>query len=137
VISLSWCIAAAAFGMAVVRTPWGIGAFVAVISVVAVPMNVVLDTYEVQMIPDAMIGRVTTAIDLMANGLRWLAPIAVGTIVEATSATTCAVVWGSALTVVAVLTMVNRSLHVLDVPIGQVRDPGDPVMPASAPEARA
>jgi hypothetical protein len=120
VIGLSWLIAGAAFGMAVVPAPWGIGALLAVVTVVAVPLNVVFDTYEMQIIPDALTGRVSTAVDLAANGLRWLAPLSVGVVVEATSTRTCAIIWGAALALVAVLVMVNRSLHVLDQPVEQV-----------------
>jgi MFS family permease len=117
VIALSWAMAAAAFGMAVVTPAWGIGALVAVVTFVAMPLNVVLDTYEMQIIPDELVGRVSTTIDLAANGLRWAAPLIVGVIVEAASATTCAVVWGSAFVLVAVAVVFNRSLRVLDQPI--------------------
>ncbi len=121
VVALSWCLAFAAFTMAVVRSPWGIGAALALVSVVAVPLNVTLATYEAQLIPDALIGRVTTSLDLAANGLRWLAPITIGVIVGATSAPTAAVVWGAAFSVVALVALFNGSLHVLDEPIEQVR----------------
>lgn len=122
VIALSWCIAAAAFAMAVVPTPWGIGAMLAVVSFVAVPLNVVLATYEMQIIPDAMLGRVSTAIDFAANGLRWVAPLLVGAVVEATSASSAAVVWGTAFVAVALVVPLNRSLHVLDQPIEEVAE---------------
>jgi MFS family permease len=120
VITLTWVIAIAAFGMAVIPAPIGIGAMLALVSVVAVPLNIILDTYEMQIIPDAMLGRVSTTIDLAANGLRWVAPLLVGTIVEATSARTCAVIWGSALTVLAIVVMTQRSLDVLNQPIEAV-----------------
>jgi MFS family permease len=120
VIALSWCVAAAAFAMAVVPSPWGVGAPLAVVTVVAVPLNIVLETYEMQIIPDALLGRVTTAIDLAANGLRWVAPLAVAGVVELSSAPTAAVVWGVAFVVVALLVVFNRSLHVLDRPVEQV-----------------
>jgi MFS family permease len=119
-IALSWCITAAAFGMAVVGTPWAIGAMMAVVSLVAVPLNVVFETYEMQIIPDAMLGRVSTAVDLGANGLRWVAPLAIGLIVDATSAATAALVWGIAFALIAVIVQVNRSLHLLDQSVEQV-----------------
>jgi MFS family permease len=128
-IALSWCISAAAFVMGVVPSQWGIGAPLAVVTVVVVPFNIVLETYEMQIIPDAMLGRVTTAIDLAANGLRWVAPLAVAVVVENSSAPTAAVVWGIAFVVVALFVVFNRSLHVLDRPIEQV---AAPVSPAAA-----
>lgn len=117
VIALSWCMALAAFAMAVIPSPWGIGPALAVVSFVAVPLNVVFDTYETQLLPDAMLGRVTTAVDLAANGLRWLAPLAVGFIVSASSPATAAAVWGGAFCVVSLLVQVNRNVHVLDQPV--------------------
>jgi hypothetical protein len=120
VIALSWCMAGGAFVMAAVTTPWGIAAVLAVVSFVAVPLNIVFSTYEMQIIPDALYGRVSTAIDLAANGLRWAAPLTVGFLVEATSARAAAVVWGIAFVAVTLVVIGNRSLHVLDVPIEQV-----------------
>jgi len=119
VIALSWAMAVAAFAMSALPA-WGIGAMVSVVSFVAVPLNVTFDTYEMQIIPDAMLGRVTTTIDLAANGLRWLAPLAVGFLVEATSARTTTLLWGAAFVIVTLLVMVSRSVHVLNRPIAEV-----------------
>jgi hypothetical protein len=119
VIGLSWAMAAAAFAMSALPA-WGIGLMVSVTSFVAVPLNVTFDTYEMQIIPDAMLGRVTTTIDLAANGLRWLAPLTVGLLVEATSAQTTALIWGGAFVVVTLLVMANRSVHVLNRPVTDV-----------------
>lgn len=121
VVALSWAMAAAAFAMSALPA-WGIGVMVSVISLVAVPLNVTFDTYEMQIIPDAMLGRVSTTIDLAANGLRWLAPLTVGLLVEATSAQTTALMWGGAFVVVTLLVMANRSVHVLNRPVTEVAE---------------
>jgi hypothetical protein len=120
VIALGWCMAAAAFAMALVDSAWAIGPALAVVTFVAVPLNVVFDTYETQLLPDEMVGRVTTAIDLAASGLRWAAPLAVGFAVSATSAATAAAIWGAAFSVVALLVQLNRSVRVLDQPVEAV-----------------
>jgi MFS family permease len=130
VIGLSWAIAAAAFGMAVVPWSLGIGAMMAIVSVVAVPLNIVLATYEMTIIPDELMGRVSTTLDLAANGLRWAAPLVIGLVVESTSATTCAVIWGIAFVVIAVSVMFNRSLRVLDQPIDRIKPVPAPSGPA-------
>lgn len=119
VIALSWTMAAAAFAMSALPA-WGIGLMVAVTGFVAVPLNVTFDTYEMRIIPDAMLGRVTTTIDLAANGLRWAAPLTVGLLVESTSAQTTALIWGGAFVVVTLLVMTNRSVHALDRPVTEV-----------------
>jgi MFS family permease len=122
VIALSWAMAAAAFAMSALP-PWGIGLMVSVVSFVAVPLNVTFDTYEMQIIPDEMLGRVTTTINLAANGLRWLAPLTVGLLVEATSAKVTALIWGGAFVVVTLLVMANRSVRVLNRPVVEVAAP--------------
>jgi MFS family permease len=123
VVALGWCMAAAAFSMGLISSPWSIAPALAVVTFVAVPLNVVFDTYETQLLPDEMVGRVTTAIDLAANGLRWAAPLAIGFVVNATSAATAAVIWGGTFSVVALLVQVNRNVYVLDQPIETIAAP--------------
>jgi hypothetical protein len=120
VIALSWVMGLAALAMAVVGSPWGIGALLGVVTLIAVPLNVVLDTYEMQIIPDALLGRVGNALNLAANGFRWLAPITVGVVVDATSPAVATAIWGGALLSVAAVVQFNRSLHLLERPIEQV-----------------
>jgi MFS family permease len=117
VIALSWTLAAAALGIALIPSAWAIGVMLAVVNLVATPMNVMFSTYEVQVIPDHLLGRVTTTLDLAANCLRWIAPLAVGFLVEATSARTTGLVWAAAFAAVASLVVVNRSLQLLDRPL--------------------
>jgi hypothetical protein len=109
--------------MGLISSPWSIAPALAVVTFVAVPLNVVFDTYETQLLPDEMVGRVTTAIDLAANGLRWAAPLAIGFVVNATSAATAAVIWGGTFSVVALLVQVNRNVYVLDQPIETIAAP--------------
>jgi MFS family permease len=120
IVGLTWCMAVSALVIAGMPTAWGIGLMLGVVSFVAVPMNVKLSTYEMRLIPDAALGRVTATLDLMGNGLRWLAPLAIGVLVELTSPATGALFWGSAMVVLAVVVGMNKSLHVLNQPIGQV-----------------
>lgn len=119
-LALSWALGIACFVMAAVRDPWALGVVQAIVLLVLVPINVVMETYELQIIPDPMIGRVSSAISLAANGLRWAAPLTVGFLVQSTSAVHAMLFWGAAFLVVALAAQVNRSLHVLDQPIDQV-----------------
>jgi hypothetical protein len=119
-LALSWALGAACFVMAALPNPWALGVVQAVVLLLLVPLNVVMDTYELRIIPDAMIGRVSSTITLASNALRWAAPLTVGFLVQATSSVRAMLVWGIALLVVALLSQVNRSLHVLDQPIDEV-----------------
>jgi hypothetical protein len=120
VIALSWVMGLAALGMALAGSPWGIGALLGVVTLIAVPLNVVMDAYEMQIIPDALLGRVGNALNLAANGFRWLAPITVGLVVDATSPGVATAIWGGALLSVAAVVQFNRSLHLLEQPIERV-----------------
>jgi hypothetical protein len=80
----------------------------------------VMETYEMQIIPDALVGRVSNTISLVANGLRWTAPLVVGFVVQATSPKVAMIIWGGAFVVVAALVQVNRSLKLLDQPLETV-----------------
>jgi hypothetical protein len=117
VVALSFCVAGAALGIALIPSPVGIGGMLALISFVAVPMNVMFEIYEIQTIPDHLLGRVTTTLELSANALRWIAPLAVGFLVEATSAQTTALIWAAAFGLVAVQVLRSRALRVLDTPL--------------------
>jgi len=120
VVALSWALGFACIAMAAVGSPWAIGGIQAVVLLVIVPLNVVMETYETQIIPDALMGRVSNTITLTAQGLRWMSPLAVGFLVQATSPTRATLIWGGAFLVVAVLVQVNRAVHLLDVPIEEV-----------------
>ncbi|HMC68453.1 MAG TPA: MFS transporter, partial [Mycobacteriales bacterium] len=124
VLALTWCLTAAAFAVAAFPTPVGIALAFGAVSVVAVPLNVMFATYEMQLVPDRLLGRVSTTLNLTANGLRWTAPIAVGVLVEATSARTAAVIWACAFVIPSVFVMFSHSLGLLDTPITEVRAAG-------------
>jgi MFS family permease len=119
VIAVSWILVAAMFGVALVPNPWAIGALIAVTFVLIAPLNVVFGTYEARMIPDALMGRVSSAINFGASSIRWLGPLSAGALASAFSPSVATLVFAGVQAAVAVSTFVASGLHVLDRPIDE------------------
>ncbi|RAG85848.1 MFS transporter [Streptacidiphilus pinicola] len=120
VIVISWISAAVVVGIAFVPTPWMIGALLAAMLFLAAPLNVVFSTYEAKMIPDALLGRVTSAINFGAASIRWLGAIAAGALASAFGATTATLCFAGVLAVVAIGTLRASGLYVLSRPIDEL-----------------
>lgn len=73
-----WLFAATFALVAVVPTWWWIGVVLAVAMIAVVPLNVVVETYVVRLVPDAMSGRVSAVNRFGAQGLAWLGPLLAG-----------------------------------------------------------
>ncbi|MFD8078864.1 MFS transporter [Streptomyces sp. NPDC059718] len=121
VILLSWVTVVVFAAIGVVPLPWLIGVLVAVLLFLVSPINVIFATYETRMIPDELMGRVSSAIDSGASSLRWLGPLSAGILSSAFGPTTAMLLLTAVVALVAVGTQVARGLRVLDVPIGDVR----------------
>jgi MFS family permease len=120
VITVSWLMALGPVCMAVVPWPWAIGALLALMMFLIGPINVVFGTYEARMIPDALMGRVSSAINFGAASIRWLGPLAAGYLAATFGPTAATLVLAGVLTAIAASTLVARGLHVLNQPIDQV-----------------
>jgi hypothetical protein len=81
------------------------------------PINVVFATYEARTIPDALMGRVTSAINFGAASIRWLGALGAGLLASVSSPTTATLAFAGVLAAVAVSTHLASGLHVLDHPI--------------------
>jgi len=120
VITVSWLLALGLAGIALVPSPWAIGALLAVMTFLIGPINVVFETYEARMIPDALMGRVSSAINFGAASIRWLGPLGAGYLAAALSPTAATLFIAGVLAAIAVSTHIARGLHVLDQPVDQI-----------------
>jgi hypothetical protein len=77
-------------GIALVPSPWAVGALLALLLFLGGPINVILETYELQIISDDLIGRVSTTVTLYAQLLRWGGPLVAGGIAQAYGPTAAA-----------------------------------------------
>ncbi len=121
VMAVSWLTALGSVGIALVPWPWAIGALLAAMMFLIGPINVVFETYEARMIPDALMGRVSSAINFSAASIRWLGPLAAGYLAATIGSTAATLVIAGVLTAIAVSTHIARGLHVLNEPVDQIR----------------
>ncbi|MGH6654102.1 MAG: MFS transporter [Actinocrinis sp.] len=128
VITVSWLMALTPVGIAVVPWPWAIGALLALMMFLIGPVNVVFSTYEARMIPDALMGRVSSALNFGAASVRWFGPLGAGSLAAAFGPTAAMLVFAAVLAAIAASTLVARGLHVLDQPVDQIAVPANRVL---------
>ncbi|MGP3955795.1 MFS transporter [Nonomuraea sp. 3N208] len=117
VIVLSWTMAVVVAGIAFVPAAWMVGALLALMMFFFAPVNVVLSTYEARTIPDALMGRVTSAINFGAESIRWLGVLGAGFLASAFGPATAILVFAGVMAAIAVSTHFAGGLHVLNQPI--------------------
>jgi MFS family permease len=117
VIAVSWMAAVVAAGIAAVPDPWAIAVLLALLLFLIAPINVVLSSYEAQVIPDALMGAVSSAINFGAASLRWLGAIGAGFLASALSPATATLIYAAVLAAMAVSTHIAKGLYVLRQPI--------------------
>jgi MFS family permease len=136
----AWAFAASLAAVAAVPRPWQIGAVVLVVMLTMVPMNVVLETYVVRLVPDAYTGRVSAVTRFGSQALAWTGPLVAGLL-----AALFGVPGGLLALLVAVVPLalalhLTGSLRILDSPVAQVQelavDGPEPAGDASADSSR-
>ncbi|MEV6247786.1 MFS transporter [Streptomyces sp. NPDC051742] len=107
---------------AVVPEVWQIGVVVCLAGLTAVPVNVILQTYVMQLVPDELLGRVAAVNRFGAYSLEWAGPMLAGGLVF---------VFGVAGGVLALLVLLvplgvtvtaSRSLDILATPVNEVNE---------------
>lgn len=120
VVAVSWASAVLVVGIAFVPAPWVIGVFLALMMFLVAPLNVIFATYEARMIPDALMGRVTSAINFGAASIRWLGAIAAGVLATGIGPTGATLVFAAVLGAVALGACLAGGLRVLGQPVDQI-----------------
>lgn len=116
VIAVSWMIAAVALCMGFVPGTWSVGALLAVMMFLISPLNVVLATYEMEIIPDELMGRVQSAMNVAATSVQWLGPLGAGLLASAFGPTAATAVFACVMAVLAIATHFSGGLRALDRP---------------------
>jgi hypothetical protein len=103
--------------------------------VVVVPLNVILMSYETRLVPDALSGRVSSAITFGANGFRFVGPLVAGFVALRWGPTVAGLLLTAVVTLVAVCAPFAAGLHLLDQPLDTVEElpTADPVPDAAGP----
>ena len=117
VIAVSWLIAVVALGMGLVPGIWTVGGFLALMMFLNSPLNVVLATYEMEIIPDELMGRVQSAMSVAATSIQWLGPLGAGLLASAFSPMTATITFAGIMTVLAIVTHFSGGLRALEKPV--------------------
>ncbi|MGW4566109.1 MFS transporter [Streptomyces sp. NPDC004561] len=125
-----WVFTAGLVAAAAVPEWWQIAVVVCLAQVATVPVNIVLQSYVMRLVPDRLLGRVAAVNRFGAYALEWVGPLLAGLL-----AAVFGVAWGLAalllvLVPLAVALMTSRALDVLAVPLDRVAELG-----SSVPEA--
>jgi MFS family permease len=120
VVTASWLMALVVAGVAVVTNPWAIGVLMALFMFVVGPLNVLFSTYQVKIIPDALMGRASSGIEFGASSIRWVGALGAGVVASALSPAWATGIVAVVLGLIAASTLVARGLRVLDEPLDEV-----------------
>jgi MFS family permease len=112
----AWIFVAALGGVAVVPRPWQIGAVLLVAMLAMVPLNVVLESYVVRLVPDKYSGRVSAVTRFGGQGLQWTGPLLAGLLADTLGASGGTLVFMALTVPLAVVLHFTPALAVLDQP---------------------
>jgi hypothetical protein len=115
-----WGFAASFAVVAVVPAWWEIGVVLAVAMLAVVPLNVVVETYVVRLVPDALSGRVSAVNRFGAQGLAWIGPLLAGALASGLGAPGAALALAGLTVPLALAVHLTRSLGVLDRPVEEI-----------------
>ncbi len=118
VLAASWIIGPAVVGIAAAPHPWEIGAIAAFLVFLIVPLTVLLESYQLRIVPDALMGRVSSALSFGTSGLLWTAPVTAGVLADNFGVPTAMIVLSVAFVALALWSTFAPAVHLLDRPGG-------------------
>ncbi|MEU0393702.1 MFS transporter [Streptomyces sp. NPDC006208] len=119
----AWMFVASFAVVALVPRPWQIGLVMMVGMTSMVPMNVVTESYEVRLVPDAYLGRVAATGQFLFQGVQWVGPLAAGILADAAGVERAVLILAGAMALLALtLHLARRQLHILDTPLAEVQE---------------
>jgi predicted MFS family arabinose efflux permease len=114
VLATSWTLVGAVTAGAFVPRTWEIGVIAAFTVFLVVPRYVVLETYELRVVPDELMGRVTAALGFGARALMWTAPLTAGLFADNFGVPTALLVLAGVFAVLAVWSTFARAVRLID-----------------------
>jgi MFS family permease len=115
VLSASWAVVLASVGVAFAPKPWQIGVIGAALVFLIVPLTVVLETYELRVVPEALLGRVLSARQFAVSSLLWTSTPVAGVLADAFGAGSAVLVLAGCFGVTALWTTASRAVRLVDV----------------------
>lgn len=114
VLAASWTIVPATVGIAAAPRPWEIGAIAAFLVLLVVPLTVLLESYQLRIVPDQLMGRVSSALSFGTSGLLWTAPVTAGVLADNFGVPTAMFVLSGAFVCLALWSTLAKAVHLLD-----------------------
>jgi MFS family permease len=133
-LTAGWLLAAATLLTGLVPRAWQIALAVCLVIVIIVPLNALLDSYQIRIVPDRLSGRVSATVTFAAQSLQWTGPLLAGVLADAFGAPTATLVFGIATVPLAIGSHLARSVRLLDTPVEQVEEQ-DPLVPTGSASA--
>ncbi|WP_419998153.1 MFS transporter [Streptomyces boninensis] len=113
--------------------PWQIGLVMLVAMTSMVPLNVVIEAYQVRLVPDAFLGRVAATSRFCMQSVQWIGPVGAGWLADAAGVHTATLILAGVMGVLALsLHGARRQLSLLRQPLNDVQE-----LSPAAPERRA
>jgi MFS family permease len=124
VLTLSAWVVTATFAITVwTPQPWQIGVVTMIGMISMVPLNVVTESYQVRLVPDAYLGRVAATNRFCVQAVQWSGPLGAGFAADAIGVPGAVLVLTAVMAVLALaLWVYRRRLDILDVPLSEVRE---------------
>ncbi|MGW4024227.1 MFS transporter [Streptomyces sp. NPDC005009] len=119
----AWLFTASFAAVAVAPEPWQIGLVLMIGMTSMIPMNIVTESYEVRLVPDAYLGRVAATGQFGFQAVQWTGPLVAGVLADAMGVESAVLVLAAAMAVLAlVLHLGRRNLVLLDTPVEEVQE---------------
>lgn len=133
-ICAAWFFVASFAVVVTVPQPWQIGLVMMVGMSCMVPLNVVTESYEVRLVPDAYLGRVAATSRFCVQGVMWVGPLIAGPLADQMGVQEAILILAVVMAGLALTLHIGRSrLSVLDVPVSEVEELSPP--PSRFPRA--
>ncbi|MEU9067514.1 MFS transporter [Streptomyces sp. NPDC048109] len=130
----AWLFTASFAAVALAPEPWQIGLVLMIGMTSMIPMNIVTESYEVRLVPDAYLGRVAATGQFGFQAVQWTGPLVAGVLSDAMGVESAVLVLAAAMAVLAlVLHLGRRNLVLLDTPVDEVQEL--PALDAELPKA--
>jgi MFS family permease len=121
-----WIFTATGVLTAVLRAPWQIGCAVFLVMFAVVPINAVLEAYQVRLVPDRLSGRVGAAVSFGSQSLQWLGPPVAGVLADLVGPPVATLIVAACLVPIALAAHLAKSLALLDTRVENVREADPP-----------
>jgi len=123
VLCASWAVVLASIGVAFAPKPWQIGVIGAALVFLIVPLTVVLETYELRVVPEALLGRVLSARQFAVSSLLWTSTPIAGVLADTFGAASAVLVLAGCFGAVALWTTASRAVRLVDEEPDSLSDP--------------